>query len=159
MCSVDFDYQILKLTSQFYNDYPNPPHLEILSKVNRAYNCLLIKAYPDVFMCIPYRTNVSHKYAYHFKNSIRSKNNRSGLDYTKMVIISNTEYLDTYDAIIDKDEYNETVVNISQIKKEAVSFLDDYIAHVKGERLLHKSEFKRRYQYSPLKYFHQELKL
>ena len=23
MCSVDFDYQILKLTSQFYNDYPN----------------------------------------------------------------------------------------------------------------------------------------
>lgn len=83
MSNCIFDYQILKLTSDFYHAYPNPPYVEILRKPNRAYNCLLVKAYDDIFMCIPYRTNISHKYAYHFKNSVRSRTNKSGLDYTK----------------------------------------------------------------------------
>ena len=35
------DYQILRLTDEFYRAYPNPPYREILKKEQRAYNCLL----------------------------------------------------------------------------------------------------------------------
>ncbi len=117
----EFDFQILHLTDQFYDAYPNPPFSEILQKQQRAYHCLLFQSHYDYFICIPFRSEISHPYAYHFKHSKRSKYHKSGLDYTKIVIISNTEYLDTQDAIIDKDE------------------------------------FKRRYSFSSLKYFHKEL--
>ena len=41
------DYQILKLTPMFYNDYLNSSHTEILQKNNRAYNCLLFQAFKN----------------------------------------------------------------------------------------------------------------
>lgn len=153
------DYQILKLTDLFYEKYPNPPCKEILKKRQRAYNCLLFQTHYNYFICIPFRTEISHGYAYHFKHSERSRVHKSGLDYTKMVIINDTEYIDDVDAIIDRDEFVETVVNLERIKKEALDFLEDYMKHMKGIRVLHSSEFKRRYQYSPLKYFHCELGL
>mgnify|MGYP005902558955 CR=1 FL=1 len=46
---------------------------------------------------------------------------------------------------------------VQRIKKEALNFVEDYIAHMKGEKPLHKKEFDRRYGFSPLKYFHKEL--
>lgn len=79
------DYQILKLTEVFYKNYPNPPYKEILQKNQRAYDCLLLQSHYDYFICIPYRSHISHPYAYHFKESIRSKKSHSGLDYSKIV--------------------------------------------------------------------------
>lgn len=151
------DYQILKLTDIFYDAYPNPPYVEIMKKRARAYNCLLFQTHYEYFICIPYRTEVSHKYAYHFKKSRRSREHKSGLDYTKIIIICNKEYIDNKDAFVDKDEFNETMINLEQIKQEALDFVEDYVKHIKKEIVLHPSEFKRRYQFSPLKYFHQEL--
>lgn len=151
------DYQILKLTDDFYNAYPNPPYKEILKKKQRAYNCLLFQTHYDYFICIPYRTEISHPYAFHFTTTARSKVHKSGLDYSKIVIISKTEYIDSTDAIIDKDEFNETMVNLNRIKKEALDFVEDYVEHIKGIKLLHKREFIRRYGFSPLKYFQKEL--
>ena len=78
------DFQILKLSDAFYNAYPNPPYVEILKK-KRAYNCILFQTHYDYYICVPYRTEVSH---------------------------------------------------------------------VAGRKVLQQQEFKRRYQYSPLKYFH-----
>ena len=66
------DFQILKLTDIFYNAYPNPPYKEILMKRQQAYNCILFQTHYDYFICVPYRTEISHTYAYHFKNSERS---------------------------------------------------------------------------------------
>lgn len=151
------DFQILKLTDVFYNVYPNPPYKEILMKRQRAYNCILFQTHYDYFICVPYRTEISHTYAYHFKNSERSVVHKSGLDYTKIVIINKGEYIDTRDALVDRDEYNETMVNLKRIKREALEFVEDYVAHIKGIRILHPQEFRRRYSYSPLKYFHKEL--
>ena len=151
------DYQILKLTDDFYNAYPNPPYKEILKKKQRAYNCLLFQTHYDYFICIPYRTEISHPYAFHFKTTARSKVHKSGLDYSKIVIIAKTEYIDSTDAIIDKDEFNETMMNLNRIKKEALDFVEDYVEHIKGIKLLHKREFIRRYGFSPLKYFQKEL--
>ncbi len=147
------DSQILKLTDCFYNAYPNPPYTEILKKQQRAYNCILFQTHYDYFICVPYRTEI----AYHFKNSARSVSHKSGLDYTKIVIINKGDYIDTKDALIDQDEYNETMVNLTRIKREALEFVEDYVAHVNGTNVLHPKEFKRRYGYSPLRYFHKEL--
>ena len=151
------DYQILKLTDDFYNTYPNPPYIEILEKKQRAYNCILFQTHYGYFICVPYRTEISHKYAYHFKNSARSIMHKSGLDYTKIVLITDIRFIDTQDALIDKDEYNETMVNLEKIKAEALAFVEEYVSHIKGEQLLHPKEFKRRYLFSPLKYFHAEM--
>ena len=151
------DYQILRLTDAFYNAYPNPPYKEILKKKQRAYNCLLLQTHYNYFICIPYRTEINHEYAFHFVNTARAKVHKSGLDYSKIVIIEKTNYIDTAGAVIDKDEFNETMVNLERIKKEALAFVEDYVEHVKGTRVLHKKEFYRRYVFSPLKYFHKEL--
>lgn len=151
------DYQILKLTDDFYNAYPNPPYQEILKKKQRAYNCLLFQTHYNYFICIPYRTEISHPYAFHFTTTVRSKAHKSGLDYSKIVIIVKTDYMDSSDAIIDKDEFNETMVNLERIKKEALNFVEGYVAHMNGNKKLHKREFERRYGFSPLKYFHREL--
>ena len=56
-------------------------------KKERRYACLLIQSHYGYFICIPYRTEISHKYAYHFRKSSRSQKHRSGLDYTKIAII------------------------------------------------------------------------
>ncbi|MBR5565715.1 MAG: hypothetical protein IKW08_06055 [Roseburia sp.] len=60
------DSQILKLTDVFYNTYPNPPYKEILKKQQRAYNCILFQTHYDYYICVPYRTEITHKYAYKF---------------------------------------------------------------------------------------------
>lgn len=156
MCSDNFKYQILQLTDLFYDKYPNPPYIEILKKKQRAYNCLLIHT-REYFICLPYRSEVTHSYAYHFTSTIRSRTNKSGLDYTKIVIIQNHDYFSGNHAIVDNDEYRETVMNINRIIREASCFVNDYIGHIKGTNLLHSREFSRRYQYSPLKYFHDVL--
>ena len=123
----EFDYQVLHLSNLFYSDYPNPPYNEMLKKDKRAYNCLLIQSCYGYFICIPYRSQISYKYAFLFKRSIRSRTHKSGLDYTKIIIIQNKDYL------------------------------DDYIAHIKGDVKIGEEEFRRRYQFSTLKYFHKEL--
>lgn len=79
------------------------------------------------------------------------------MDYSKIVIISKNEYIDSVNAIIDKDEFNETIINLNRIKREALKFVEEYVAHVNKTSELHECEFTRRYTYSPLKYFHREL--
>ena len=39
----EYDFQVLKLTKKFYEDYPNPPYKEIETKEARRYNCLLMQ--------------------------------------------------------------------------------------------------------------------
>lgn len=151
------DGQILKLTEPFYQCYPNPPYREMLKKKKRAYNCLLFQTHYDYFICIPYRSEITHSYAYLFKKSKRSKKHKSGLDYTKILIVNKTEYLDDKDALIDKDEYNETMQNADRIKREALSYVEEYVAILNKKKTIHPSEFRRKYGMSSLQYFHQEL--
>ncbi len=153
------DYQILRLTDLFYKQYPNPPRKEMLKKQNRAYNCLLFQTHYNYFICIPYRSEISHSFAYLFKKSIRSKKHKSGLDYTKILIVNKTEYLDNKVALIDKDEFNETIKNLDKIKQDALEYVEKYISHIKGIKPMHPAEFKRKYGFSTLQYFHQELGL
>ena len=163
MCTVDddpFDYQVLNLTTKFYNDYPDPPYEEIVRKDVRPYNCLLIQSQYDYFICIPYRSHVNHKFGYKFKYSARSRRTNSGLDYTKIVIIKNTDYIGVSDAVVDADEYRETRDNIEFIKKDSQTYIDDYIKHILGKSNKYDDrEFQRAYGFSTLKYFHNELNI
>ena len=151
------DCQILKLTTDFYAAYPSRLYKELLEKRQRAYNCILFQSHYGYFICVPYRTEINHKYAYCFKKSARSRIHKSGLDYTKIVVITDTRFIDTKDALVDKDEYNETMVNLDKIKREVLNYVEDYVSHIKREKMLHVKEFKRRYLFSTLKYFHMEL--
>ncbi len=157
MSLPESDYQILKLTDDFYKAYPDPPYKEILKKKQKAYNCLLFQTHYGYFICIPYRTEIRHQYAFHFTTTKRSTEHKSGLDYSKIVIVTKNDYIDSTDAVIDKDEFNETMVNLERIKREALNFVEDYVTHMKNTKKLHAKEFARRYNFSPLKYFHEEL--
>lgn len=97
-----------------------PPVSNKGGKKRRGYSCLLIETHYDFFICIPYRTGIRHKYAYHFKNSKRSKEHCSGLGFTKMIIIKDEEFIDNKETEIDADEYAETRKNIYQIVKGAL---------------------------------------
>ena len=151
------DYQILKLTPQFYKDHPDPPYHEILKKKQRAYNCLLFQSHFDYYICIPYRSEIAHPYSFRFRKTQRSKAHRSGLDYTKIVIITKSEYIDNKTALIDKDEFKETVKHLEKIKKEALLFVEEYVQQISGKGKMDPREFDRRYNYSTLPYFHEEL--
>lgn len=158
MNTSEFDYQIYKLSNTFYVDYPSNKYKEILQKLDRPYNCLLLETKFDYFICIPYRTEIHHRQAFKFKKSLRSIRHDSGLDYSKMIIIKDPSYIDTAtSAVVDQDEYKETVTSIEKISDDANSYLEDYINHQSGKKMMSEQEFKRRYQYTTLKYFHNEL--
>lgn len=164
MCAIsdDFDYQVLKLTKEFYIDYSKDAYPEILRKETRPYTCLLIQSHYGYFICVPYRTHVGHKHSYKFKadksSKKSSKEKQSGLDFSKIVIITNYSYLDNKDAIIDKQQYNETRLNIEYIKNDAQEYIDDYVDTLLGRKCKYDSiEFERTYKFSTLRYFHREL--
>lgn len=141
------------------NDYPATLYPEILTKPDRPHYCLLIDTHCDYFICVPYRSNILHNNAFHFKNTNRSKCSRSGLDYSKIAIIKDIDYLDDQNVIIDQDEYNNTVKNAEKIAAQATAYVDNYIAHINGTAPLHPKEYDRKYKYSTLKYYHKELEL
>lgn len=155
-----FDYQIYKLSDTFYEDYPVSQYPELLEKNMRPYNCLLIETKHDYFICVPYRTEINHEYAYKFKKSLRSRKHSSGLDYSKMVIIKDLSYIDSQNpALVDKDEYDETRIHISKIADGVNSYLGGYLDHYNGNHVLPAATFKRKYKYATLRYFHKELNI
>lgn len=79
------------------------------------------------------------------------------MDYTKTVIINKKEYIDNGTTLVDNDEFREMMINLEKIRREVLEFVKDYKEHMNGTKSLHPSEFKRRYAFSPLRYFHKEL--
>ena len=94
-----------------------------------------------------------------FKNTKRSQQRHSGIDYSKMIIIKDLNYLNSSNVVIDKDEYLQTIKFTPTIVSESVQYLNDYIAYINGSALLSEREFEKRYKFSTLKYFHDILGL
>lgn len=152
------DYEIKKLSEQFYEDYPHDQYQEILTKESRSYDVVLfeIDYLEDCYVCVPFRTEMKHNNGYKFKFSDRSKKHQSGLDFSKLVIISKDEYI-SESSTIDIDEYKEFEKQENHIHKNLEEYIHDYIEHVNGHIPLHIKQFERKYKYSTLKYFHKEL--
>ena len=157
--SMEYIAEIHSLSSSFYTDYPSTNYPEISVKKGRPYSCLLIEYINDLIICIPFRSHVRHKYAYHFKNSARAKQCQSGLDYTKIILIKNSKYLDTTTAaVVDQDEYKETIQNLPRIVKEITDYIESYRDDLNGVLKLHHKEWQRRYGMSTLPYFDEFLR-
>ena len=157
---MDYAVEIYKLSSNFYTDYPEAQYPELMQKDNRPYTCLLIETKDEYFICVPFRSNITHKDAFLFKNTQRSNSSPSGLDYRKAVIIKDMKYIDSsIPAVVDSDEYVATIVNIERIVSEVNEYVDKYINHMQKTSVLHAREFERHYQYSTLQYFHNILGL
>ena len=130
---MEFDVKIYQLSSDFQKDYPTGRYPELMCKKGRPYSCLLVDLHQDYFICIPYRSSIQHNNAFLFRGTQRSRRTRSGLDYSKIVLISDERYFDQAKAVVDQDEYTETLKNIKRIVGEAVDYVDTYINHVTGK--------------------------
>ena len=153
---MNIEYKIVTLTEKFYLDYPSDNYPEILEKSKRAYNCLMLEL-NDYYICIPYRSEMRHNHGYKFTKSKRSIKSQSGLDYTKIVIVKNIEYLSKLNAVIDADEFKETVENIGKIARGANRFITDYIKIVRNN--VDDKGLPKRFRFSTLQYFHKELSI
>lgn len=151
---MDADVKIYQLSEAFLRAYPSAEYPELMYKRGRPYSCLLIDLHMEYRICIPYRSSIHHKNAFLFTGTERSRRTKSGLDYSKMVLIREDSYLDDRNVVVDQDEYRETIQNIRKIAGQAVDYLDGYIHHVDGTKPLHPKNFARKYQYSTLPYFH-----
>lgn len=156
---MEFEVAIYQLSTEFIRDYPSHRYPELMYKKGRPYSCLLIDLHLDYFICVPYRSSIHHKNAFLFSGTERSRRTKSGLDYSRMVLVEKTEYLDSANVVVDQDEYNETIRNIKKIAGEVLDYLEDYIHHADGSRTLHPREYARKYQYSTLPYFHDVMKI
>ena len=152
---MDYTSQVYLLSHNFYQDYPASKYPELLHKEGRPYTCLLIDSHEGYFICVPFRSNINHNNSFLFVNTARSKKSHSGLDYSKIAIICNMDYIDsTKAAVTDNDEYVEMETNLQKITEEVLLYVNNYINHINGTKPLHPREFNRRYNYSTLRYFH-----
>ena len=110
-------------------------------------------------MIILFACHLEVKSSISIKKSKRSQSHKSELDYQKIIILKNLDYIDDKPAVVDNDEYKETYKNLERIKRESLQFVEDYIKHHTGEKILNEKEFDRRYKFSSLQYSHTELKI
>ena len=151
---MEYIAEIYSLSAQFYQDYSPAQYPEILRKKDRPYTCLLVEYMDEIYLCIPFRSQIRHPYAFHFKHSARAKQMQSGLDYTKTVLIVRDEYIDSlHPAVVDRDEFLETIQNLPRIVKEIYRFIGEYQDDLNGVRPLHPREWQRRYGRSSIPYF------
>lgn len=159
MSVIITESELMHLSTEFYKEYDAIKYPEILNKPLRVYDVAVFDGPGDYYICIPFRSDMNKKSsAYYFKNSLRSKRGRSGLDFEKMVIVKDTKYLNDKDPVyIDSDEYNEFASNKKFIESQAIKYLLRYIKHITGEKPLSKDQYRKNYQFTSLKYFHKEL--
>lgn len=109
------------LTDQFYSDYPNSRYPQIESKKNRPYAHIIVNTYEKLF-CIPLRSNITHPHAY-FTN----KKTRSGIDYSKAVIIEDMNYIDNDTKVfLRQDEFNKLRGKEHIIQKQFRNYIELY---------------------------------
>ena len=147
-------YQIYKLSKKFYSKYDKKNYPEIERKNDRPYVVILVKIKDNIF-AIPFRTNIKHDACYRFMNSGRKTKHKTGLDFSKAVVINDKKYIGGR-AFIDHKEFleleNRYYFIISRFKK----YLSNYYRYVNGEL---KDRDAQKYKYTTLKYFHKELGL
>ena len=153
-----FDYEIRKLDLSFFGAYPNPPFTEIERNFERPHTMLVFNFHEDLFICVPFRSHIPHNNCYHFTLSNRSNRSKSGMDFSKTLIIKNPQFIGV-PTTVDNDEFSEFLKNKDIIMEELIKYIHDYKNHCLRTRTLHQREYDRRYKYTTLKYFHDLLNI
>lgn len=152
----EYHYEILRLSKKFYQNYPKNKYPELLRKDDRPFDVMTFEILSNLYVCIPFRSDMMHNNGFLFKKSKRSRSHHSGLDFSKIVLLENRKYLSEL-GVVDKDELEESYINLSKIYYQALKYINDYINHITLKKTLSKEEFKRKYQFTTLSYFHKEL--
>ncbi len=109
------------LTSQFYTDYPNSKYPQIEVKDDRPYAHIVVNTYGKLF-CVPLRSKITHPHAY-FTN----KKTRSGIDYSKAVVIDDINYIDNSTKVfLRQDEFDKLRGKDYVIQKQFEDYIELY---------------------------------
>lgn len=139
------------LSQEFYRKHQN--HREILQKQNRPY-CIIIVQINDLNVGIPFRSNITHKFAF-FTDRKANEKSAAGLDYTKAVVLDLAVDIDyTRKAYIRPHDYKVLLDKKYRVEKGFAKFLNKYIQSVQNPDF---PENKGILQNSSLQYFHGEL--
>lgn len=145
-------YKINYLSEHFYNVYDTTNYPEIENKSDRPYMVMLIQIDNNTF-AVPFRTRITHKHSYKFKNTSRETDKSTGLDFTKAVIVNDNKYIGA-PARVDDAEYTELDINHYKIIQRFKRYVTEYVKYKKG---LLPPQVAGNYRYSTLQYFHKEL--
>ena len=104
---------------------------------------------------LPLRTNIRHNYCYKFKNTGRDTQSSTGIDFTKAVIVNDEKYIGA-STTIDNKEYVELMNKFYFVIKKFRNYLQGYIDYRRNGG----DDFTaRKYQFTTLQYFENELGL
>jgi len=143
-----------RLSTAFYAKFGH--YEEILTKEDRPYYVLLLEL-DGLTYAIPLRSHITHQYCFIADDST---NQKSGLDYSKAVVISDSkEYIDPVPVTIRQHEYNVYKQREFLIRKQFSSYVALYKKEVRRRLKNPTLPVSALCRYSSLKYFHQELGL
>ncbi|MCL2801683.1 MAG: hypothetical protein FWD28_08005 [Treponema sp.] len=143
-----------RLSAAFYAQFINCE--EILTKEERPYYVLVLEL-DGLMYAIPLRSHITHPYCY-ISNSINEQ--KSGLDYSKAVIISDlAKHTDPAPVTIRQNEYNVLKQQEFLIKKKFSSYVKSYKKEIRRRQKVQTLPVSSLCRYSTLKYFHKELGL
>ena len=143
-----------RLSTAFYTQFGCCD--EILTKEERPYYVLLLKL-DGLTYAIPLRSHITHLYCFIADTSDRQK---SGLDYSKAVVISDiAKYIDPAPVTIRQNEYNILKQQEYLIGKQFSSYVKSYKKEILRRKKNSALPASPLCLYSALKYFHKELGL
>ena len=137
------------LTSDFYNDYPQSKYPQIEQKNNRPYGHVKLSV-NGVLFALPLRSHIDHPHAF-FTN----KKNHCGIDYSKAVVITKTNYIDNVTKVhIRPDEFKKLQGKDYRIQTEFQAYINLYKQAKTDTTVPHRDKILN---YSTLQYFEQYL--
>ena len=143
-----------RLSAAFYAQFSRCE--EILTKEERPYYVLLLEL-DGLTYAIPLRSHITHPYCFIADSSTGQK---SGLDYSKAVVITDSaKYIDPAPVTIRQHEYNFLKQREYFIKKQFSSYVASYKKEIRRRQKNPALPVSTLCRYASLKYFHKELAL
>lgn len=133
------------LSSKFYADYPNEKYPELMLKEYRPYTQTIITI-GDLKFAIPLRSHIPHDNNVLWTN----KSERSGLDFTKAVLILDAEYIEDKKVYIRSQEHKKLLGKEYVVRQKMIKCIEDY---KKAKENINESHNKEYCSYSALQYF------
>ena len=133
MTDKNNNMKLRQLTSSAYLSFSILP--EVLHKEERGYGLLEVK-YEGMIFAIPFRSNLNHKHG--FKTIFRN-NEWCGLDYSKALIASPSDFQSIAFQPRDTAEYHKVKENKEKIESQFGKYVIKYIQTVNsGGNVFHK---------------------
>lgn len=147
---------IRKLDHSFYRD--NGHLVQTLTK-ERGYGIVVINTAGGLKFGIPLRSNLPNKACFVTKTEVQPNGviQKSGLDYSKALLITSDDYISNAVFFIPTDERDAISKRSREIAKEFEKYTEKYIRAVQNghERTLG----SREYRFTTLQNYHAELGL